>query len=472
MEASLREVVEELERRQLAEDERDERVRPFPKQEAFVNDTSRFILARCSRRAGKTSGLAERFRRAMEKHPGSTSLYLSLTRESSYEIMWPVLMELNERENLGWQFTESKLLVKAPNGAKLRLMGADQKNFVKRLKGKKHPAIAVDEAQDFGSHLESLVDDVLTPCMTDYEDSWLALTGTPGPIPTGYWYETSYEGKDGYSRHEWTLLENPHLPDPEAFIVALQKKKQWADNHPTLLREWRNKWVLDLESLWIRYNKPKCDFLALPQGNWIYILGVDLGHDDADALAVLAYREQSPDTYLVEEQVTTKQGITELVEQIEKLRKKYPISKMVCDEGALGKKIAEEIRRRHKIPLHAADKARKQETVEFFNDAMRLGRFKARSNSRFVLDTYNIQVDRLKTTESKIKLKGPHSDIIDAVIYAFKESPAYAYEAPPQPPAPGSPEWAKQQEDDMFEQALERAQSEKNDGWGGGDDWE
>lgn len=463
MKPSLEQIVHELERRYLAAVEKNAGRLSFPKQDPFIADKSRFLLAQCSRRAGKSSGLAERYKKAMNAYPGSTSLYLALTRESAHEIMWPVLEELNERDHLGWQFTESKLLVTAPNNSKLRLMGADQKNFIRRLKGKKHPAIAVDEAQDFGSHLETLVDDVLEPCMTDYRDSWLAITGTPGPVPAGYWYEITHEGKFEYSAHRWTLLDNPYLPSPLSFINELIRRKNWPENHPTLLREWRNEWVLDLASLWIRYNKEVCDFDKLPQGKWIYILGVDLGHDDSDALAVLAYREDSNEVWLVEEVVTAKQGITALVAQIQALRRRYNFTRMPCDEGALGKKIAEEIRREHKIPLHAADKKRKQETVEFLNDAMSLGRFKARSNSRFVLDSYNIQVDRLKTTESKIVLKGPHSDIIDAVIYAFKESPAYQFEKPPPEPQYGSKEWAKKQEDDMFEQALERAKLKKGD---------
>jgi hypothetical protein len=42
------------------------------------------------------------------------------------------------------------------------------KNFIRRLRGIKTPGAGIDEAQDFGSHLESLVDDVLTPALADY----------------------------------------------------------------------------------------------------------------------------------------------------------------------------------------------------------------------------------------------------------------------------------------------------------------
>ena len=152
----------------------------FPAQRPFVEDTSRYISAQCSRRAGKTNGLALRFFRTMERHPKSQCVYLGLTLESAREILWPVLLELNDKYKLGYTFLESKLTMKHPNGATLRLFGADMKNFIKRLKGRKYPGIGIDEAQDFGTHLQSLIDDVLTPSMADYADGWLAVsTVTP-----------------------------------------------------------------------------------------------------------------------------------------------------------------------------------------------------------------------------------------------------------------------------------------------------
>lgn len=429
----------------------------FPEQCSFTEDPSRFIDAQCSRRAGKTNGLAIRYFKTMAKYPKSQSVYLSLTLDSAREIMWPVLQELNDKYDLGCQFKEGRLTMIYPNGANLKLYGADMKNFIKRLKGRKFPAIGIDEAQDFGTHLQSLVDDVLTPCIADYEDGWLALTGTPGPVPKGYFFEVTQLRKHGFSHHEWTILQNPYMPDPAKFIADLQSRRQWDDNHPTLLREWKNKWVLDLQSLWIRYKENLNHFDTLPNPSgvtWNYIMGIDIGFKDADAIAVIAWSESSPIVYLVEEVVTAKQGITELVNQINVLQKKYDICKMVIDEGGLGKKVAEEMRRRHAVPVEAADKARKQETVEFFNDALRLGFFKAHKDSRFTQDTYLIQIDWDKSRPDKIVIKkDPHSDIIDAVLYAFKESPAFTYREPERKLIPGTKEWADAQQDSMFEAA-------------------
>lgn len=428
----------------------------FPKQNRFILDNSRYISAQCSRRAGKTNGLALRFFKTLEKHPGSQCIYLALTRESSKDIMWPVLHELNDSFNLGCTFTESKLEMKHPNGATLKLFGADMQNFVKRLKGRKYPGVAIDEAQDFGVHLQSLIDDVLTPSIADYADGWLALTGTPGPVPQGYFFDVTNNGKYGYSHHEWTLMDNPYMPNPGAFIADLVSKREWKDNHPTLLREWRNKWVLDVQSLWVQYSEGVNHYDTLPKASYTYIIGIDLGYRDADAIAVLAWSESSPCTYLVEECITRKQGITELVAQVQRLSTKYDAAKLVIDQGGLGLKIAEEIRRRHHIPVIGAEKQRKQETVEFLNDHLRRGVFKAKADSRFAQDSYLVQIDWDKSTPDKIVIKKqPHSDIIDSVLYAFKESPAFTYQKPKEVAAYGTPNWAREEAERMEEQAME-----------------
>jgi hypothetical protein len=384
--------------------------------------------------------------------------------------MWPVIQELDERFSIGCKFLESTCTVVHPNGAKLRIMGADMKNFIKRLKGRKYPGIGVDEAQDFGPHLQSLIDDVLTPSISDYEDGWIAITGTPGPVPQGFFFDVTRNRKYGYSHHEWTILENPYMPDAAGFIVDLMERREWDDRNPTLLREWRNQWVLDAQSLWIQYDAKKNHFSTLPLGvQWRYVVGVDVGFRDADAIAVLAFSDSSPTTYLVEEQVNHKQGLTELVEQIQGVIRRYNPDKIVMDEGGGGKKMAEEIRRRYGIALHPAEKARKQEAVELMNDTLRTSKLMAKSASRFAQDSYLVQIDWDKSTPDKIVIKKhPHSDIIDAVLYAFRESPAYSYSAPTKAPQPGSAEWFKAQTDDLWEKAVEHHKKQEewfeNDG--------
>lgn len=446
-------------------------IKLFGPQDEFVQDKSQFLAALCTRRAGKTNALARKFKKIMDQYPGSLCRYIALTRDSARDIMWPVLEDMNERYQWNAQLTESNLTMTIPNGATLRLYGADMKNFIRRLRGAKCPANAIDEAQEFGPHLQSLVDDILTPSILDYKGSWLALTGTPGPIPRGLFYDITEQGSADYSIHKWSLLDNPYLPNAREFIETLKRKHKWEESNPTYLREWKGQWVLDLESLLIKYDEKKNDYETLQPGHWNYILGVDIGIRDADALAVVAWSESTPDIYLVEELITSGQDITELSNQINYMMKKYDISKIVMDEGALGKKIAEELRRRRQIPVHPADKTRKMENVAFLNDWLRLGKFKAKKDSRFVRDSFMVQIDWEKTTQTKLEVKkGFHSDIIDAVLYAFKESPAFTWQPPIIKPAYGTLEWQKEEVTDMERAAEEhfnkQSEEEKDSAWG------
>jgi hypothetical protein len=96
------------------------------------------------------------------------------------------------------------------------------------------------------------------------------------------------------------------------------------------------------------------------------------------------------------------------------------------------------------------------ENVALLNDALRRGHFKAKKTSRFAQDSYLLEIDRDKTTPDKIKVKDTfHSDIIDSVLYAFKESPAFHYSPPLVKPKYGTEAWAQQETTDMERAAEE-----------------
>jgi hypothetical protein len=451
----------------------------FDKQRKFVADPRPFKNAVCSRRAGKTVACAADLIDTALKHEGITCLYITLARTNAQRLLWPELLKLNTKYNLKGIPDLVQLTLTFPNQSIVWCSGAKDASEIEKFRGHALKKVYIDECQSFRAHLKELIDDVLIPALMDYDGS-LCLIGTPGPVPAGYFAEVSgavkrtqteedHETDNDYNwvNYHWTFFDNPHIAlkskkTHDQVLKRVLKMRGVTIEDPSIQREFFGKWVMDQDSLWIKYNPELNSYAALPTGKkWNYILGIDIGFNDADALAVLAWHDHSKDIYLVEEKVTTKQDLTDLVENIKDIQSRYDISKMVIDAGGLGKKLAEELRRRHQIPVQDADKARKQENVAFLNAALRSGRFKAKDDSKFAQDTYLVEIDRDKSTADRIRVSDKyHSDIIDAVLYAFRESPAYAYEEPEAELVYGSPEWAKAQEASMFEAELEGLRNE------------
>lgn len=435
----------------------------FDKQLSFVEDPSPFKVAVCSRRAGKTVACAAHLVHTAINNPDSTNLYITLSSVSGKRIIWKEFKKIIKAFKLPVKTNDAELSLTFPNESKVYIVGAHDATEIEKFRGISIKLCYIDECQSFKSYIKELIDDIIGPALIDHAGS-LCLIGTPGPIPVGYFHECAVTSKD-WSKHYWTFWDNPHIPitskstHQELFDRELRRRGV-LQTDPSVQREWFGRWVLDSDSLLIKYDAKKCHYESLPIGpnnlQYNYVMGVDIGYDDADAIAILGWSDNSPNTYLVDELVTPKQGLTELVNQIQDLQKKYPVSKIVMDMGGLGKKMGEEMIRRYLIPVEAADKAKKMENVEVMNDSLRTGRFKAKDNSRFAQESYLVEIDRDKSTPDRIVVSSRfHSDIIDAVLYAFKCSPAYTWEPAPEKPKPGTKEWADQQSREMFERELE-----------------
>lgn len=444
----------------------------FDKQLEFVEDDSPFKVAVCSRRSGKTIACAAHLLHTAINNPDTICLYITLSRNNAKKLIWRDMRKFNEKYQLNAVEDQTELSFTFPNGAVIYLSGCKDQSEIEKFRGLPIKLCYIDECQSFRSYIKDLIDDIIGPALMDYAGS-LCLIGTPGPVPTGYFHECSVTSA-AWKKFHWTFWDNPHIAlksgktHQEIFDREMTRRGA-TKNDPSVQREWFGKWMLDGDSLLIHYDKDKNHFTELPQApKYHHIMGIDVGFRDADAIAILAYTDTDPTTYLVEELITPKQGLTELVLQVQSLAKKYDVSKMVMDMGGLGLKMGEEMIRRHGIPVEAADKARKMENVEFLNDALRTGKFKAKSGSTFAQETYLVEIDRDKSTPDRIKVSDRfHSDIIDSVLYAFKCSPAYAWE-PEKPKGPqyGSKEWAEQQASGMFERELEGFLAENEDEYG------
>lgn len=440
----------------------------FGKQKDFVLDKSDFATAICSRRAGKTLAcIADMVSTALARERVNC-LYLTLNRLSAKRIIWPDLIRINREYGLNAKINESELTLTFPNESVIYISGASDAAEIEKYRGMALILCYIDECQSFKSYIEPLIEDVISKCLIDYRGR-LRLIGTPGPVPTGYFYNQTQS--PNYSHHYWTMFDNPWLPIKSGLshqeLLQRELDRKGVDTtDPSIQRECFGKWAFDPDALVFKYSEEKNDYRQLPNyhSSFNYVIGVDLGFDDSDAVAVLGWHKDNPQLFLVEEIVKDKQGITELADQLKALVERYNPDRIVMDTGGLGKKIAEEVTKRFGIHVQAAEKQRKFEYIELLNDAMRTKKFMAKKESRFVQDTKLLEWDREDPNPDKLKIKDTfHSDICDAVLYAFREAYHWAFEPKPEPIKQYTDRWYKQQQDEMWEQAYKRQRELEED---------
>lgn len=441
----------------------------FKEQLALIRDPADFATACCSRRAGKTLACAADLIDTAQARAGIVCLYITLSRASAKRIIWPELLKINREFQLNGTINIADLSITFPNGSVIYCSGAKNKSEIEKFRGLPLALCFIDEAQSFPGFIEELIDDVISKALYDY-DGRLRVTGTPSPIPTGYFHEICHS--DRWSKHSWTMVQNPWLhkksgKTPMQLIERDMIRKGVGIDDPTIARECFGKWVTDSNALVFRYNPEINTFHELPEntaGKWEYIFGIDVGYDDCDAVGVIAYHEHIKEAYLVEELIRPKQGVTDLANQIAELEKKYKPVSMVMDAGALGKKIQFEFARRFSLGIKAAEKSRKFEYIELLNDALRTKRFFVKSDSRFAEDSMRVEWNRDKSSGDKLVVSDRfHSDITDAVLYAFRESLHFLAEPAPIEIKLGTEEWNRKQIEEMEETALKMMEKSKED---------
>lgn len=446
----------------------------FQEQIEFIEHPSRLKSCVTGRRAGKTYCCAAYLLHTALNRANSTSLYITLTRSNAKKIIWPTLLELNYLYQLKGVVNESDLSITFGNGSRIFLSGASDSAEVEKFRGLGLALCIIDETQSFKDYLETLIEEVISKALYDY-DGTLALIGTPGPVPSGYFHKCSQS--DVYSHHRWTMFNNPFIKaksgkTPQEILDQDLARKGVTIHDSSIRREVFAEWVTDSDSLVFHYDANLNDYKEQPPLT-DYVIGVDLGFDDADAIAVLGWSADSSSIYLVEEVVTRGDTLTDLAVKLEAVIARYNPLRIVMDTGGLGKKLAEELRKRYSLPIQAAEKARKFEYIELLNDALRTGRFKAQKRSQFAQDSMLVEWDR--TNLNKLAVKNSfHSDIADAVLYGYREALHWLFTPKPPTVDKHTPEWYAQIERQLEEEAEERLSQHRQeqevdeDPWGRG----
>jgi hypothetical protein len=439
----------------------------FEEQLAFINDPASFKTALCSRRAGKTYASCYYLIETASKYPDSLSAYIGLTRSSAKRLMWTELKKANRKYHIGMTFNNSELICTFPNGSQIVLTGANDEADIDKLRGSAYRLVILDEAASFGAHMEELVEEVLEPALIDH-NGVLAMIGTPNAACAGMFFKATTDPRFGYSNHGWTILDNPHIPHAQEWLDKRMNQKGWDANHPVYLREWKGQWIRSDDSLVYKYNPDRNFYTELPhhEHDFDYILGVDLGYEDATAFVIGAYSRDLPHFYVVDCYKQTKMLPSEIAERIQAYNEQYRFTSIVADTGGLGKSIVEEFRQRWALSIRAAEKRNKDSYIELMNSDLACGHIQVQKESPVVEEWKLLQWDEDRRKEdSRFE-----NHLSDACLYAWRESKHYTFTPELAPPERGTPEFYEALEGRIWESrekelAIKDTQSWWDEGW-------
>lgn len=290
--------------------------------------------------------------------------------------MWRTLKEISLANGISRdiKFNNTELTIDFPNGSQIILSGASDEDDIETLRGSKYALVVVDECASFKSHFKTMIEEVIEPALIDL-DGTLALIGTPGAACVGYFYDAATDPKMGYSKHHWTILDNPHIPNARGWIENRMISKGWTKENPVYMREWCGRFVRSDDSLVYRFHRERNIYNGKYPTGMQYILGVDFGWDDETAFCVLGFTPEKPEIYVCETFAKSKMLSEEIAKRIKELQAHYgKFTRMVADTGGLGKSICEEIKSRFHLPLHQAEKQGKFAFIDIINSDFVSGR--------------------------------------------------------------------------------------------------
>lgn len=443
----------------------------FDKQLAVIKSPQRYKIVRCSRRAGKTEMLAWYLLLVALTKFRANCVYISKTRESAKDIIWRRLKEIVADNNLQVKINETALRIEfLKTGSTIKIFGAPHPQDIEKRRGQKLDLAVVDECQLFNDTIRVLCDDILSIALSDTQGT-LVLAGTPNASGFGYFHDKDHS--EGYEKHFWTWRDNPFyvssalnankaLTCPEDIMIQDISHKGQSITDPSVRREWFGEWIRSEDLIVYKYDVAKCDYDTIPNDLEYYVLGVDMGFSDSDAIICFGFSLERPEGYVVEQFKKPRQTISKLAAEIKRFKDKYKPFASIIDAGALGKKVQEELNFRYSFDLQAAEKDRKFEFIEFLNDALLKGHIKIKSGSELAYEMKLLTKDEEKFSKGILaEDKRYENHLCDAFLYCWRFCWNFRYTDP----------LPKKTADELFtekirkerEQAINRNRHTKND---------
>jgi hypothetical protein len=494
--------------------------RGFIQQRDFILDEERHKVLLAPRRAGKSYGVGLHMIYTMMLRPGANVVYIARSRDKAREIMWQELKNLNRDFEIDIKLSETYLGGWCPNGSHFRLRGCETVADIEAFIGEAFDLVVVDEGASHAPQLlDKLIDKALEATLGDTAGTMI-LTGTPGPVLAGRFYQTSgepafevidakdEEGKPirlarsrpfaektsprwtdvvyGWSYHFWTRKENTSPRGKNLWKEALRIKlvNQWSDDNPIWMREYLGRWVPDGGNL--VYNKfnperncwdpppdvlPKDRFKLLKKGHvWRCALGIDFGQKDPTVAAVVAWSETCKEIYQIYERILPKEECTppKWAEMISDISAAFPIDRAVGDFGPYGEMLQRQLAEEYGITVEMADKKDKRTFIELLNGDFHDQRCFVLRESEFTRQSMMLCWD-----DTGLKEKNQRNDACDALVYTWRLALHHFVEDPPEHKDPEESRLSQEADAlEKWERQNQAALQEETSGWIDGYDQE
>ncbi len=397
-----------------------------PKQLSFVDDPARWKIACTPRQAGKTFLDAAYLILTCLEAPNTPTLYLGLTRDSAKGAIWGTLLAMLDGSGIAYEARVSALTVTLTNGSTITLFGAETAGAKNRLRGRQYKLIVVDES-GFYTEMDD-VTDALFPTLSARTGKMI-MTSSPGVTFSGLFFE-AYQGskRDQWSRHSWSLLDNPEFqgPSPEPGYATKGEyeldticKSQYGGNrqHPAFLREYLGRYVRDPSNAVYPYSDHNVIDVIPEYRDAEYALGIDLGAVSSNAISCLKYSQYTREVTIVEQFKEAGLNIDVLAAEIQGFIDRYQPTVIVADVGGYGKGIVDEIRRRYHLPIKAAEKQDKAFYQRIMSNDLTSGYIKVLKDSDLLTEWDKIVKDK----DTGDEIKGQENHLADATLYIYRQ---------------------------------------------------
>lgn len=303
-----------------------------PVQALAAGATHRYQTWLVGRGGGKTTAHKVRYIRGMSAIAGGRFVYGAPTREMATDLLWEPMQETCARLGIETTFKEvQRVCIFRRTGARLKLVGLDDKREMGKLRGQPFDGVGVDEICEFPPDLIAwFVDRIVGPRLGE-RGGWIALSSTPGHILRGLFYDATrpgsplhvphdqlaqHPGWQGWVSYAWSLRQVAEQPGAAAkypAIVAnyleqqrLAEVRGWGPDNPIRLRELEGRWAADDTQLvfryrphvdgqpWNQWDPPRRGPLAiavLPDAftDWMFVVTLDEGASDPFAINAFAF---------------------------------------------------------------------------------------------------------------------------------------------------------------------------------------